>query len=166
MTFDTRIIGALRECKSEPQIEDIFTRFGVTDIQEKQRYLLYAMYAPSMFFSSFQPLTEGAVYRMILGSFTAGHWRYSALCGKLGLVKKPLEDADNRLLDKLTVCTSQQEIDAVFEREGIADLRERCNTLRRCMRIQEILGDIGVFSEPDDYDFDCSVFLEGSWRSM
>lgn len=105
MTFDTRIIGALRECKRE----DIFTRFGVTDIQEKQRYLLYAMYAPSMFFSSFQPLTENAVYRMIVESFTAGHWRYRALCGKLDLVKKPLEDVDNRLLDKLTVCTSQQE---------------------------------------------------------
>lgn len=166
MTFDTRIIGALRECKSEPQIEDIFTRFGVTDIQEKQRYLLYAMYAPSMFFSSFQLLTEDAVYRILLDAFTAGHWRYSALCRKLGLVKKPLDEPDRQILEKLTVCTSLQEINAVFEREGIADLRERCNTLRRCMRIQEILGDIGVFSEQDDYDFDCSVFLEGSWRSM
>ena len=166
MTFDTRIIGALQECKSKPQIEDIFIRFGVTDIQEKQRYLLYAMYAPSMFFSSFQPLTENAVYRMTLEAFTVGHWRYTALCKKLNLVKKPLEDADNRLLDKLTICTSQQEIDAVFEREGIADLRKRCNTLRRCMRIQEILGDIGVFSEQDDYVFDCAAFLEGSWRMM
>ena len=166
MSFDKRIIGALQECKTEQQIEDCFIRFGITDIQEKQRYLIYAMYAPSIFLSSFQPITEDAVYRMTLVVFTAGHWRYSALCKKLGLVKKPLEDADNRLLDKLTVCTSQQELDAVFEREGIADLQERCNALRRCMRIQEILGDVGVFSEQDDYDFDCAIFLEGSWRIM
>ena len=106
------------------------------------------------------------MYRMILEAFTAGHWRYTALCEKLGLVKKPLEDDDNRLLEKLTVCTSQQQIDVIFEHEEIADLRERCNVLRRCMRIQEILGDVGVFSEQDDYDFDCSVFLEGSWRIM
>ena len=103
------------------------------------------MYAPSIFFSSFQSLTENAVYRMILEAFTAGHWRYTALCEKLGLVKKPLEDDDNRLLEKLTVCTSQQQIDVIFEHEEIADLRERCNVLRRCMRIQEILGDVGVF---------------------
>ena len=164
MSFDKRIIGALQECKTEQQIEDCFIRFGITDIQEKQRYLIYAMYAPSIFFSSFQPITEDAVYRMTLVAFTAGHWRYSALCKKLGLVKKPLEDADNRLLDKLTVCTSQQELDAVFEREGIADLQERCNALRRCMRVQEIVGDAGILFEKDDYEFDCAVFLEGSLR--
>ena len=164
MTFDKRIIGALRECKNKEQIEDTFNRFRITDIAEKQRYLNYAMYAPSIFFSSFQPLTEDVVYQMTLEAFTAGHWRYTALCKKLGLVKKPLEDDDNRLLDKLTVCTSQQELNAVFEREGIADLRERCNALRRCMRVQEILGDVGISSEKDDYEFDCAVFLEGSFR--
>ena len=164
MTFDRRIIGALRECKTEQQIEDTLSCFGITDIQEKQRYLIYAMYAPSIFFSSFQPLTEDAVYQMTLEAFTAGHWRYTALCEKLGLVKKPLEDADSRLLDKLTVCTSQHDIDAVFDEEGIHGYRERCNALRRCMRVQEILGDIGISSEKDDYEFDCAVFLEGSLR--
>ena len=164
MSFDKRIIGALQECKTEQQIEDCFIRFGITDIQEKQRYLIYAMYAPSIFFSSFQPLTEDAVYQMTLEAFTAGHWRYTALCEKLGLVKKPLSEADNRMLEKLNTCTSQQEIDAVFEREGIADLRERCNALRRCMRVQEILGDAGISSEKDDYEFDCAVFLDGSLR--
>lgn len=164
MTFDKRIIGALRECKTEQQIEDCFIRFGIIDIQKKQRYLIYAMYAPSIFFSSFQPITEDAVYRMTLVAFTAGHWRYSALCEKFGLVKKPLEDADSQLLDKLTVCTSQHDIDAVFDEEGIYDYRERCNALRRCMRVQEILGDIGISPEKDDYEFDCAVFLEGSLR--
>lgn len=164
MTFDKRIIGALQECKTEQQIEDCFIRFGITDIQEKQRYLIYAMYAPSIFFSSFQPITEDAVYRMTLVAFTAGHWRYSALCKKLGLVKKPLSEADNRILEKLNTCTSQHDIDAVFDEEGIYDHRERCNVLRRCMRVQEILGDIGISSEKDDYEFDCAVFLEGSLR--
>ena len=164
MTFDKRIIGALRECKNKEQIEDTFNRFRITNIAEKQRYLNHAMYAPSIFFSSFQPLTEDAVYQMTLEAFTAGHWRYTALCEKLGLVKKPLSEADNRMLEKLNTCTSQQEIDAVFEREGIADLRERCNALRRCMRVQEILGDAGISSEKDDYEFDCAVFLEGSLR--
>lgn len=113
MTFDKRIIGALRECKSTEQIAVVFVHFGITDIQEKQRYLLYAMYAPSIFFSSFQPLTEDAVYQMTLEAFTAGHWRYTALCEKLGLIKKPLSEADNRILKKLNICTSQHDIDAV-----------------------------------------------------
>ena len=164
MTFDKRIIGALRECKNKEQIEDTFNRFRITDIAEKQRYLNYAMYAPSIFFSSFQPLIEDAVYQMTLEAFTAGQWRYTALCEKLGLVKKPLEDADSRLLDKLTVCTSQHDIDTVFDEEGVYEYRERCNILRRCMRVQEILGDIGISSEKDDYEFDCAVFLEGSLR--
>ena len=155
MSFDKRIIGALRKCKSKEQIEDTFNRLRITDITEKQRYLNYAMYAPSIFFSSFQPLTEDAVYQMTLEAFTAGHWRYTALCEKLGLVKKPLEDADSRLLDKLTVCTSQHDIDAVFDEEGIHSYRERCNALRRCMRVQEILGDIGISSEKDDYEMIC-----------
>lgn len=166
MTFDKRIISALRECKTEQQIEDCFIRFGITDIQEKQRHLIYAMYAPSYFFTTKEPLTENDLYNALLYDFISGRWRLTPLYEQLGLVKKPLEDADNRLLEKLTVCTSQQEIDAVFEREGIAALHDRCNVLRRCMRIQEIVGTIGVFSEQADYNFDCSVFLEGSWRNM
>jgi len=164
MTFDKRIIGALQECKTEQQIEDCFIRFGITDIQEKQRYLIYAMYAPSYFFSPSTPPTDEQLYEFTLCHFINGYWRLTPFYEKLGLVKKPLEDADSRLLDKLTVCTSQQELDAVFEREGIADYRERCNVLRRCMRVQEILGDIGISSEKDDYEFDCAVFLEGSLR--
>ena len=101
---------------------------------------------------------------MTLEAFTAGHWRYTALCEKLGLIKKPLSEADNRILEKLNTCTSQHDIDAVFEQEGIHDYRERCNVLRRCMRVQEILGDIGISPEKDDYEFDCAVFLEGSLR--
>ena len=104
------------------------------------------------------------MYQMTLEAFTAGHWRYTALCEKLGLIKKPLGDADSRLLDKFTVCTSQQDIDAVFDEEGIHGYRERCNILRRCMRVQEILGDVGILFEKDDYEFDCAVFLEGSLR--
>lgn len=164
MTFDTRIISALRECKSEQQIEDIFIRFSVTDIQEKQRYLLYAMYAPSYFFSSLTPPTDEQLYEFTLCHFITGYWRLTPFYEKLGLVKKPLSEADNRILEKLNTCTSQHDIDAVFDKEGIHGYRERCNILRRCMRIQEILGDAGILFEKDDYEFDCAVFLEGSLR--
>lgn len=165
MIFDRRLVAALRECKNKEQIEDTFNRFRITNIAEKQRYLNHAMYAPSIFFSSFQPLTEDAVYQMTLEAFTAGHWRYAALCEKLGLIKEPLSEADNRILEKLNTCASQHDIDAVFDEEGIHGYRKRCNILRRCMHIQEILGDTGVFSEKDDYEFDCAVFLESSWRN-
>lgn len=166
MTFDKRIIAALRECTNTEQVADTFHRFTVTDIAEKQRYLLYAMYAPSYFFTSQEPLHEQNLYEALLYDFEIGHWRLVPLYEKLGLVKEPLSESDSRILDKLTVCTSQQDIDAVFEQEEIRSYRERCNVLRRCMRIQEILGDIGVFSGQDDYEFDCAVFLEGSWRNM
>ena len=49
MSFDKRIIDALRECKNKEQIEDTFNRVRITDIAEKQRYLTYAMYTPSYF---------------------------------------------------------------------------------------------------------------------
>ena len=164
MTFDKRIIGALRECKTKEEIEDTFNRFRISDSAKKQRYLSYAMYAPSIFFSSFQPLTEDAVYQMTLEAFTAGHWRLIPFYETLGLIKAPLHEADNQILEKLNTCTSQHDIDAVFDEEGIYDYRERCNALRRCMRVQETLGDIGISPEKDDYEFDCAVFLEGSWR--
>ena len=164
MTFDKRIIGALRECKTKEEIEDTFNRFRISDSAKKQRYLSYAMYAPSIFFSSFQPLTEDAVYQMTLEAFTAGHWRLNPFYEKLGLIKKPLGEADNRILEKLNTCTSQHDIDVVFDEEGIHGYSERCDILRRCMRVQEILGDAGIPAEKDDYEFDCAVFLEGSWR--
>jgi len=166
MSFDKRIIGSLRECKSTEQIAVVFIHFGITDIQEKQRYLTYAMYAPSYFFSPSTPPTDEQLYEFTLCHFITGYWRLTPFYEKLGLVKKPLSEADNRILEKLNTCTSQHDIDAVFEQEGIHGYRERCNILRRCMRVQEILGDVGVFSEQDDYDFDCAVFLEGSWRTM
>jgi len=164
MTFDKRIIGALRECKNKEQIEDTFNRFRITDTAEKQRHLTYAMYAPSYFFSSATHPTDEQLYEFTLCHFITGYWRLTPFYEKFGLVKKPLEDADSQLLDKLTVCTSQHDIDAVFDEEGIYDYRERCNALRRCMRVQEILGDIGISPEKDDYEFDCAVFLEGSLR--
>lgn len=164
MTFDKRIIGALRECKNKEQIEDTFNRFRVTDIAEKQRYLTYAMYAPSYFFSPSTHPTDEQLYEFTLYHFINDYWRLTPFYEKLGLIKKPLSEADNRMLKKLNTCTSQQDIDAVFDEEGIHGYRERCNALRRCMRVQEILGDVGVSSEKDDYEFDCAVFLEGSLR--
>ena len=157
MTFDKRIIGALRECKNKEQIAVVFIHFGITDIQEKQRYLTYAMYAPSYFFSPSTPPTDEQLYEFTLCHFINGYWRLTPFYEKLGLVKKPLSEADNRILEKLNTCTSQHDIDAVFD-------EERCNALRRCMRVQETLGDIGISPEKDDYEFDCAVFLEGSWR--
>ncbi|MGP1444707.1 hypothetical protein [Treponema sp.] len=166
MTFDKRIIAALRECKSEQQIKEAFNRFRITDIAEKQRYLTYAMYAPSYFFSPSTPPTDEQLYEFTVFHFITGYWRLTPFYEKLGLVKKPLSEADNRMLKKLNTCTSQQDIDAVFDEEGIHGYNERCNILRRCMRVQGILGDAGISSEKDDYAFDCAVFLEGSWRDV
>ena len=164
MTFDKRIIGALRECKSKEQIEDTFNRFRITDTTEKQRYLNYAMYAPSYFFSTSTPSTDEQLYEFTLCHFINGYWRLTPFYEKLGLVKKPLSEADNRMLEKLNTCTSQHDIDTVFDEEGVYEYRERCNILRRCMHVQEILGDAGILFEKDDYEFDCAVFLEGSLR--
>ena len=165
MIFDRRLVAALRECKSTEQIAVVFIHFGITDIQEKQRYLTYAMYAPSYFFSPSTPPTDEQLYEFTLCHFINGYWRLTPFYEKLGLVKKPLSEADSRILEKLNTCTSQHDIDAVFDEEGIHGYRERCNILRRCMRVQEILGTTSVFSEKNDYEFDCAVFLESSWRN-
>ena len=165
MIFDRRLVAALRECKSTEQIAVVFIHFGITDIQEKQRYLNYAMYAPSYFFSPSTPPTDEQLYEFTLCHFINGYWRLTPFYEKLGLVKKPLSEADSRILEKLNTCTSQPDIDTVFDGEGIYGYRERCNILRRCMHVQEIFGDTCVFSEKDDYEFDCAVFLESSWRN-
>ena len=98
MTFDKRIIGALRECKNKEQIAVVFIHFGITDIQEKQRYLTYAMYSPSYFFSPSTPPTDEQLYEFTLCHFINGYWRLTPFYEKLGLVKKPLSEADNRIL--------------------------------------------------------------------
>ena len=100
MTFDKRIIGALRECKSKEEMEDTFNRFRITDSAKKQRHLSYAMYAPSYFFSPSTHPTDEQLYEFTLYHFINGYWRLTPFYEKLGLIKTPLSEADDRMLEK------------------------------------------------------------------
>ena len=48
MKINKILISALRECKTKEDIEDVFCRFDITKISEKQILLVWAMYAPAL----------------------------------------------------------------------------------------------------------------------
>lgn len=166
MKINKILISALRECKTKEDIEDVFCRFDITEITEKQRLLVWAMYAPALFFSSFSSISEDGIYQMTIEHFLSGTWKLVLLYEKLGLKKSEHDDYTKEMLKKLNDCSSKEDIDFVFETEKIDSYRKRCDVLRRCMGVMEEYGAIGELSEKDDYEFDCAVFLEGSWRSL
>ncbi len=166
MKINTILISALRECKTKEDIEDVFCRFDITEITEKQRLLVWAMYAPALFFSSFSPISEDGIYQMTIEHFLGGTWKLVPLYEKLGLKKCEYDAYTKEMLKKLNDCSSKEDIDFVFETEKIDSYRRRCDVLRRCMGVMEKYGAVGELSEKDDYEFDCTVFLEGSWRNL
>uniref|UniRef100_UPI00261DB448 hypothetical protein n=1 Tax=Brachyspira sp. TaxID=1977261 RepID=UPI00261DB448 len=46
------IIGALQGAREKPQIEKVFSNYGIDSYEEKISYLEEAMYNPKVFFSS------------------------------------------------------------------------------------------------------------------
>lgn len=166
MKINKIVISALRECKTKEDIEDVFCRFDITETTEKQRLLVWAMYAPALFFSSPAPISEDDIYRMTIEQFLSNNWRLVPLYEKLGLKKPEHDDYTKEILKKLSSCSSKEDIDFIFETEKIDTYRKRCDVLRRCMGVMEEYGAVGELSEKDDYQFDCAVFLEGSWRSL
>jgi hypothetical protein len=68
------LIGAIRECFDKEQLEETFTLFGVTDIQEKAGILIEAMYNPAVFFSSGSMDIEQE-YKTLAGAFLSRVWK-------------------------------------------------------------------------------------------
>ena len=171
MHITRRLIAALQVCKTKEELEDTFMLFHVTNMKQKQRYLLMAMGNPQVFFTPEIPTLKHS-YCFIVEQFLSGNWRYAAQLKKaLGVFReqeKPLADADIRLLEKLNSCNSQEEITHVFDVEHISGLENRIAALRRVMQAT-VLHSIPAESTEtltEDYEFECAVFLDSSWRNI
>lgn len=80
-----------------------------------------------------------------------------------------LLDAYNKidnLLKKLYLCTEKEKIDSLFEENGVTDYTERSALLNKCMGFKETFGTSEETSDEENYEFDCAVFVEGTWRLL
>ena len=86
MHITRRQIAALQVCKTKEELEDTFMLFHVTNMKQKQRYLLMAMGNPQVFFTPEIPtlkhsyfLLSSSLYRVTGGMLPNSKklWEYS-----------------------------------------------------------------------------------------
>lgn len=75
-------------------------------------------------------------------------------------------DKINIILKNLYTCTDKTQIDNVFDKNGVNDFPERIKLLRRCMEVEHVYGTPETLTDEDDYEFECAVFVEGTWRML
>ena len=75
-------------------------------------------------------------------------------------------DKINIILKNLYTCTDKTQIDDVFDKNGVDSLSERIALLRRCMNVECVYGTPETLTDKDDYEFECAVFVEGTWRML
>lgn len=74
---------------------------------------------------------------------------------------------ESDLMKKLLLCTSDSDIEMLFKQFGIQSLSDKIAFLRRRMGVQKIYAALqDDLTEQDDYEFECEVFTEGSWRLL
>jgi hypothetical protein len=80
----------------------------------------------------------------------------------------PLEvyDKIDTVLKKLYLCTAKSQIDSVFDEAAITEPKEKINLLRKCMEVENVYGTPEKISDEDEYEFECAVFEEGTWRML
>lgn len=80
----------------------------------------------------------------------------------------PLEvyDKIDTVLKKLYLCTAKSQIDSVFDEAAITEPKEKINLLRKCMEVENVYGTPERISDEDEYEFECAVFEEGTWRML
>ena len=75
-------------------------------------------------------------------------------------------DKINIILKNLYTCTDKTQIDDVFDKNGVDSLLERIKLLRKCMAVERVYGTPETLTDKDDYEFECAVFVEGTWRML
>ena len=75
-------------------------------------------------------------------------------------------DKINIILKNLYTCTDKTQIDDVFDKNGVKDFPERIKLLRRCMEVEHVYGTPETLTDEVDYEFECAVFVEGTWRML
>lgn len=163
--FNKDVVIQLRELKEKSQVEEIFKKYNITRLHDKQKYLEWAMYAPTTFFSGFTQPTEEGIYELTLEIFSLKQWKMHELYEKLHLLNDNvlLNKKEKELKEELLTCTTQSEVNSVFEKHNITTSLEKINKLRKFMNVGTVY-DSGTTEE--DFEFDSAVFLEGSWKNI
>lgn len=75
-------------------------------------------------------------------------------------------DKISQVLKELYLCTERTQIDKIFSNAKISNPREKIKLLRKCMEVENVYGTPETVSDEDEYDFECAVFEEGTWRML
>ena len=75
-------------------------------------------------------------------------------------------EKSERILNGLTLCTEEAEVDALFEKEDIKNYKERSFILNKCMGVLEQWGIPQETEDVEQYELDRYVFAEGTCRLM
>ncbi|MBQ9239382.1 MAG: hypothetical protein IJ191_08770 [Treponema sp.] len=75
-------------------------------------------------------------------------------------------DQIDALLKQLYLCTEKQQIDSLFSESKISDYKDRILLLYKCMGVEEVCSTPEKISDKDEYEFECAVFVEGTWRLL
>jgi hypothetical protein len=81
---DKIIIGALKECTTRASLEDTFTLYEVTDMQERIDKLNRCMGNPRTFFSSGKVSLE-ETYELTIQMFLTMSWKLNEIYDRIGL---------------------------------------------------------------------------------
>ena len=159
------MIQKLQKCKNRESVEQVFEKHHIQDISKKRYWLEWAMGVPTLFFTKIgdDDITEDEIHALTLEMFFQKRTDLSTLYKKLGFPLEKELKKQKRINEKLDTCFSFEQIDKVLIDEKITDTIEKIKTLREAMGMQSLYG--RPLSNPqEDYEFDCGVFLEGSWR--
>ena len=75
-------------------------------------------------------------------------------------------DKIDDVLKRLYLCTEKSQIDDVFSDASISNPADKIRLLRRCMEVDKVYGTPDEIPDEDEYEFECAVFEEGTWRML
>ena len=75
-------------------------------------------------------------------------------------------DKIDSVLKRLYLCTEKSQIDSLFKDAGIMTPSDKIRLLRKCMEIENVYSTPEKVSDEDEYEFECAVFEEGTWRML
>lgn len=75
-------------------------------------------------------------------------------------------DKIKSIIKSLYTCTDKEQVEQIFIQNGVKKAEEKIKLLRECMEIEAVYGTPENISPEDDYEFECAVFVEGTWRML
>lgn len=75
-------------------------------------------------------------------------------------------DKITQVLKELYLCTEKTQIESVFSKANIIKPAEKISLLRKCMEVESVYGTPEKLSDEEEYNYECAVFEEGTWRML